>query len=134
MDEDSYSVAVDVRYQDVDALGHVNNAVYATYLEQARIEYLPDVLGDTGAIDAVLANLTVDYRRPVTIGDDAVEVRIEAVDVGESSITFAYEVYADGELAAEASTVQVAYDEAARESVPLPEEWRQRVREFEGLD
>jgi len=134
MDEDSYSVEVDVRYQDVDALGHVNNAIYATYFEEARIEYLPDVLGDTGAIEAVLANLNVDYRRPVTIEDDTVEVRIEAVDVGTSSITFEYEVYASGELAAEASTVQVAYDEDARESVPLPEEWRQRVRDFEGLN
>lgn len=134
MDEDSYSVEVDVRYQDVDALGHVNNAIYATYLEEARVEYLPDVLGDTGAIEAVLANLEVDYRRPVTIEDDVVEVRIEAVDVGTKSITFAYEVYARGELAAEASTVQVAYDEETRESVPLPEAWRQRVREFEGLD
>jgi len=134
MDEDSYSVTVDVRYQDVDALGHVNNAIYATYLEEARVEYLPDVLGDTGAIEAVLANVTIDYRRPVTIEDDAVEVRIEAVDVGTSSITFEYEVYASGELAAEASTVQVAYDEEARESVPLPEAWRERVREFEGLD
>lgn len=134
MDEDSYSVTVDVRYQDVDALGHVNNAIYATYLEEARVEYLPDVLGDTGAIEAVLANVTIDYRRPVTIEDDAVEVRIEAVDVGTSSITFEYEVYASGGLAAEASTVQVAYDEEARESVPLPEAWRERVREFEGLD
>lgn len=133
MPDDVYAVDVPVRYQDVDALGHVNNAIYATYLEEARVQYLPDVLGDTGAIEAVLANLEIDYRRPVTLEDEFVTVEIEAVDVGTKSVTFEYEVYASGDLAAEASTVQVAYDGAAAESVELPEAWRERLREFEGL-
>jgi acyl-CoA thioester hydrolase len=133
MDDDAFAVTVDVRYQDVDALGHVNNAIYATYLEEARVEYLPDVLGDTGSLEAVLANLEIDYRRPVTQADDPLTVRIEATDVGTKSVTFAYEVVASGKIAAEATTVQVAYDGEARESVALPEAWRERIREFEGL-
>jgi len=134
MDEESYAVEVDVRYQDVDALGHVNNAIYATYMEEARVEYLPDVLGDTGAIEAVLANIEIDYVRPVTMEDDAVTVRIEAVDVGTKSITFEYEVYASGALAATGSSVQVAYDAHSKESVELPEEYRERLREIEDLE
>ncbi|WP_227130709.1 acyl-CoA thioesterase [Halorubellus salinus] len=134
MTDDVYAVDVAVRYQDVDALGHVNNAIYATYLEEARVQYLPDVLGDTGAIEAVLANLEIDYYRPVTLEDGFVTVEIEVVDVGTKSVTFEYEVYASGELAAEASTVQVAYDGEAKESVEIPEEWRQTLREFEGLN
>ncbi|MFC6955170.1 thioesterase family protein [Halorubellus litoreus] len=134
MTDDVYAVDVAVRYQDVDALGHVNNAIYATYLEEARVQYLPDVLGDTGAIEAVLANLEIDYRRPVTLEDGFVTVEIEVVDVGTKSVTFEYEVYASGDLAAEASTVQVAYDGETQESVEIPEEWRQTLREFEGLN
>lgn len=134
MTDDVYAVDVAVRYQDVDALGHVNNAIYATYLEEARVQYLPDVLGDTGATEAVLANLEIDYYRPVTLEDEFVTVEIAVVDVGTKSVTFEYEVYAGGELAAEASTVQVAYDGEAKESVEIPEEWRQTLREFEGLN
>lgn len=134
MSDDVYAVDVPVRYQDVDALGHVNNAIYATYLEEARVQYLPDVLGDTGAIEAVLANLEIDYRRPVTLEDGVVTVEVSVVDVGAKSVTFEYEVYASGELAAEASTVQVTYDAETRSSVEIPEEWRQRLREFEGLE
>ncbi|WP_323676762.1 thioesterase family protein [Halorubellus sp. PRR65] len=134
MTDDVYAVDVPVRYQDVDALGHVNNAIYATYLEEARVQYLPDVLGDTGAIEAVLANLEIDYRRPVTLEDGFVTVEIEVVDVGTKSMTFEYDVYASGELAADASTVQVAYDGETTESVEIPEAWRQTLREFEGLD
>jgi acyl-CoA thioester hydrolase len=134
MSDDVYAVDVPVRYQDVDALGHVNNAIYATYLEEARVQYLPDVLGDTGAIEAVLANLEIDYRRPVTLEDGVVTVAVSVVDVGTKSVTFEYEVYASGDLAAEASTVQVAYDADTGSSVEIPEAWRQRLREFEGLE
>jgi acyl-CoA thioester hydrolase len=132
--DDVYAVDVDVRYQDVDVLGHVNNAVYATYLEEARLVYFPDVLGDTGSIETVLANLEIDYRRPVTMDDDLVTVEVETTDVGTKSLTLAYEVYAGGELAAEATSVLVAYDAKTKESVAIPEAWAERIREFEGLD
>ncbi|NHN40197.1 acyl-CoA thioesterase [Halorubellus sp. JP-L1] len=133
MDDKSYAVEVDVRYQDVDALGHVNNAIYATYLEEARVEYLQDVLGDV-EIEAVIANLEIDFLRPVTMDDDHVTVHIAVADLGTKSITFEYEVYATDELAATASTVQVAYDRESREAVELPDRYHERVREFEGLD
>jgi len=132
MDDDPYTVAVDVRYQDVDALGHVNNAIYATYIEEARVEYMQDVLGDV-EIEAVVANLEIEFLRPVTMDDDHVTVHIAVVELGTKSLTFEYEVYAGGELAATASTVQVAYDESSREAVALPDRYHERVREYEGL-
>jgi acyl-CoA thioester hydrolase len=133
MDDESYAVEVDVRYQDVDALGHVNNAIYATYLEEARVKYMQDVLGDVD-IEAVIANLEIDFLRPVTMDDDHVTVRTAVADLGTKSVTFEYEVYAGDELAATASTVQVAYDRASKEAVELPDRYHERVREFEGLD
>ncbi|WP_435363812.1 acyl-CoA thioesterase [Haloarchaeobius sp. DYHT-AS-18] len=132
MREDPFIVDIDIRYNDVDLLGHVNNAVYVSYLEEARVEYLPEVLGDTDALDGVIANLEIDYHRPITLEDD-VSVAIAITEVGNSTLHFEYEVRASGEVAATATTVQVAYDAEAGESRELPEAWKQRVREFEGL-
>ncbi|PSP16302.1 acyl-CoA thioesterase, partial [Halobacteriales archaeon QH_10_67_13] len=68
-----HEVEVDVRYRDIDTMGHVNNAVYSTYLEQARIEYLEDVVGgDPLDVGAVLADLHVDFERPIRYGESVV--------------------------------------------------------------
>jgi acyl-CoA thioester hydrolase len=131
MQEDPFTVAVELRYNDVDLLGHVNNAVYASYLEQARVAYLPEVV-DVDALDGVIAHLEIDYHRPIVLEDD-VEVAVAITDVGTSSLTFDYEIRASGEVAATAETVQVAYDAETGEPRQLPEEWRERIREYEGL-
>lgn len=131
MREQPFTVDIDVRYNDVDLLGHVNNAIYASYLEAARVEYLPEVLGTVDSLESVLAHLEIDFERPITLEDD-VEVAIWVTDIGTSTITFAYEVRASGEVAATAETVQVAYDAEAKESRPVPDEWRERIEAFEG--
>ncbi len=122
----SYTVDVDVRLRDVDFMGHVNNAVYATYLEQAREAFFEAVL-DVSLVDVgtVLVNLEIDYRRPIEATDD-VEITLEVTELGGSSIPMEYEVRADGELAATARTVQVLVDENG-DSKPLPGEWRSRI-------
>ncbi len=122
----TYTVDIDVRLRDVDFMGHVNNAVYATYLEQAREAFFEDVL-DVSLVDVgtVLVNLEIDYRRPIEATDD-VEITLDVRDLGSSSIPMEYEVRADGELAATARTVQVLVDESG-DSKPLPAEWRSRI-------
>ncbi|WP_435349427.1 acyl-CoA thioesterase [Haloarchaeobius sp. HRN-SO-5] len=132
MRDEPFTVDIDVRYNDVDLLGHVNNALYSTYLEAARVEYLPEVLRTTEALDSVLAHLEIDFERPITLEDD-VEVAIWVTDVGNSTIRFAYEVRASGEVAATAETVQVVYDTETQEPRPVPDEWRERIEAFEGL-
>lgn len=132
MREHPFTVDIDVRYNDVDLLGHVNNAIYSSYLEAARVEYLPEVLGTTDALESVLAHLEIDFERPITLEDD-VEVAIWVQELGTSTIHFAYEVRASGEVAATAETVQVAYDPDAKESRPIPETWRERIAAFEDL-
>jgi len=132
MVEFNYEVEMPVRFRDIDAIGHVNNAVYATYLEQARIEYIEDVLGTVVTdADVVIANLELDYERPIEIGAD-VTVALAVPEVGTSSIPMEYEVRADGSVAATGSTVMVAVDPDAGTTRPLPEEWRHRIAEHEG--
>lgn len=128
-----FTTDVQVRFRDVDAFGHVNNAVYVTYLEQARVDYLETVLGvGIDELDSVLASLEIDYRRPVTDAD-SVEVAIEVPELGRSSIPMEYEIRTDDDLVAVAESVQVAYDFETRSSKPLPEEWREAIATYHGL-
>ncbi|WP_049887876.1 acyl-CoA thioesterase [Natronobacterium gregoryi] len=129
MTDDGYEaeVDVDVRLRDIDFMGHVNNATYATYLEQARKAYFRDVL-DVSLVEVgtVLVNLEIDYARPIEADDD-VTVAVRAPELGESSLPLEYEIRADGEQAATARTVQVVRDGEAGTSQSLPAEWRERI-------
>lgn len=128
-----FSSEVQVRFRDIDAMGHVNNAVYATYVEQARTEYFHRVL-DTGldAISTVLASLELSYERPILL-EQSVTVTIDVPDLGRSSLPMEYEILADGERAATATSVQVFLDSETGEPSPIPERFRERITEFEEL-
>ncbi|MFC7071789.1 acyl-CoA thioesterase [Halovenus rubra] len=129
----NYETDVEVRFQDLDIAGHVNNAVYVTYLEEARVGYLGDVLGVTEpeAVNAVIANLEIDYHRPVR-DDTHVTVALRTLEPGEASIPMEYEIRADGAVAATAETVMVTVDFETGETQPLPDSWRDRIEEYEG--
>jgi len=119
-----YETELQVRFRDIDAMGHVNNAVYATYLEQARVDYYDEVLGvGLDDIDTVLVNLEIDYRHEVRLDDETVTIAMGVRSIGESSVTVAYEVRAGDRVAATAETTQVYVDPEAGESRPLPEAW-----------
>jgi acyl-CoA thioester hydrolase len=125
-----YEAPIPTRYRDLDPMGHVNNAVYASYCEQARMEYFDDVFEmDLDALNMVLAHLEIDYERPIRQGQ-SVTVRVRVAEIGGSSFTMAFEVLADGEVAATAETTQVVLGEDGSPT-RVPEAWRARVREFE---
>jgi len=129
-----FQTEMKVRFRDLDALGHVNNAVYATYLEQARVEYYDEVLGlGLDEIDTVIAHQEIDYERPIELGE-SVEVRVGVPELGSSSFPMAYEVVADGEVAARGETVQVIWDPDSGRPRPMPEAWRDRIVAYHGLD
>jgi acyl-CoA thioester hydrolase len=126
MSED-YIVDVPVRFRDLDPMGHVNNAVYASYLEQARVAYFDEVVGERlDEVDTVLASMTIEYRRSIELEDD-VSIALSIVDTGTSSITMEYEIRTDEEIAATAETVQVVIDRDTETSRPIPDEWRERI-------
>lgn len=130
MGDDSYLVPVAVRMRDIDFMGHVNNALYATYLEEARESFYRDAVDASLAeTDTVLANLEIDYRRPIHADDDVV-VALRVDELGESSIPIEYEIRADGDVAATARTVQVLIDRERGRSRPLSDEWRTALGEY----
>jgi acyl-CoA thioester hydrolase len=109
-----------VRFSDRDALGHVNNAVYSTYLEEARI----GVLGDLG--EFILARVEIDFRAELRDAREVI-VRSRLERIGTKSFDLRHEVLADGDLVAEAKSVLVAYDYLRAESVAIPEDLRKRL-------
>lgn len=111
-----------VRFRDCDSLGHVNNAVYLTYLEQARIALLGGQFG-ASYTDMILARCEIDFRAQVSSGE-TVDIAVWPTRVGTKSFDLAYEMKVGERLVAEAKTVLVAYDYERQESRPLPDAWR----------
>ena len=118
---------IEIRWRDVDAYQHVNNAVYTTYLEECRDEWTEAVLGADGDLwGFVLARVAIDFRRELRLEDEAVMVTCQPVRIGKSSITTREEIRTlDGELSAEAEAVLVARDPDAGRSRPLTERERE---------
>jgi acyl-CoA thioester hydrolase len=122
---------VEVRFRDLDAMGHVNNAVFLTYLESARIAYWLEVTGRSGlaGMDMILARAEVDYRSPASYRE-RLEVGVRCASLGRSSfvLEFRVEEVETRRLVAEGRKVLVHYDYAAGRSSPLPPELRHEIR------
>jgi acyl-CoA thioester hydrolase len=105
-------------------MAHVNNAVYLTYMETARLAYFKELgLGGNPLEGMILARAEVDFRSPIELGEQ-VEVGVRTGRIGTKSFELEQEVWADGRLAAEGRFVVVAYDYEANRSHELPLEWR----------
>ena len=112
---------IKIRWRDMDAYGHVNNAVFLTYLEECRDACVADVLGEIADTwDFVLAHVGIDYRRPLTLQDEEVIVRCRISSFGRSSIRTLEEILTkDGTVSAEAESVVVPRDPKGDRSRPL---------------
>jgi acyl-CoA thioester hydrolase len=116
-----------VRFRDCDPMGHVNNAVFSTYLEQARLAWFGSD-EEMPLTDVILARTEIDFRSPVTVGE-TVEVSVRPTRLGTKSFELAYELHAGGRLVAEAKSVLVGYDYGLARSTEIPERWRRRLTE-----
>jgi acyl-CoA thioester hydrolase len=117
-----------VRWRDLDVLGHVNNAVFLSYIEQARISFFASLglVDDSRDPKVILARVAIDFRSPAEHGE-VIDVGVRPSHLGTKSFELEHELRAGGRLVAEAQTVLVAYDYARDESVVLPDEWRKRM-------
>lgn len=126
-----FSHKIEVRFRDCDPLGHVNNAAYLTYLEQARLCYWRSLWGfgvdPSASPGVIMARAEIDYRLPARYGQ-TLDVRIDLAAVGKTSFTYDYDVVDEQErVVASARTVQVMYDYAAARPVPIPAEIRAKM-------
>jgi acyl-CoA thioester hydrolase len=123
----------EVAFRDLDAFGHVNNAVYLTYLENARVTYLRDVLGvdSLSSLLVIVASVQIDFRSRASLGD-VLEVGSRVSRVGGKAFDLDHEIRGPGgRLVAEAHTVLVAFDYEQDGPMDVPAEWRERIEDFE---
>jgi acyl-CoA thioester hydrolase len=121
-----HEVRIPIRWRDLDAYGHVNNAVFLTYLEEARDAWVQSVLGAvTETWDFVLARVEIDYRRELRQEDATVLVRCDLVSFGRSSVRTREQVVTlDGVVSADSASVIVPRDPATGRARPLGERER----------
>jgi len=120
MDNYTFSCPIQVRWRDLDAFGHVNNATFASYLEMARTEVWTELFGGRDALEIpfFVKRLEIDYRRPIDL-DDEVRVWLRVGEIRGASFTFEYLVEAGGEVAATAVTKLACVDKQTGRPVPI---------------
>ena len=135
-DDFRHRTSVQVRFRDIDAFGHVNNAVVASYVEQARVTYLRDVLdlnpiGPQDRMPLILAMIQLEYLSPIFI-EDRLDIGSRVDWVGNTSIGMSHELRAEGGRdLARSSSVLVTYDYAQARPMPVPDDWRTALRAHE---
>ncbi len=137
MDEFKHKTFIQIRFKDVDAFQHVNNANHFTYIELARVKYFDDVAGQEmnwSKQGIILANAKVDYKLPIFF-KDKIFVYTKCSRFGNKSFDLSYSIVKEKNgieiVLAEALTVLVCYDYEKGASIPMPEEWKNKILSFE---
>jgi acyl-CoA thioester hydrolase len=135
MDDFFHVLPMTVRARDIDPWGHVNNAVYFTYFECARIDYWCSVVSPNAAanpedISVIIAEAVCQYHKPILFGQ-AMEVGTRVTSIGNSSIKLEHRIEVEGDLAATGRVVWVYYDYQTGESTRFPDKFRRRIEDFE---
>ena len=112
-----------VRWDDLDALGHVNNAKYLTYAQEARFAML-------GIFNMVIGRAEVDFKAPINEGNIFIDVAIWVDSIGTSSFTLKYELSSNGKILALIKTVQVTVTEDTLSSKPLTDNQRELLNTY----
>lgn len=130
---------IEIRYADLDPQGHVNNARFLTYFEQARVHYLVhlELFSKEQSfleIGIIIAEATITFQAPVYFGTQA-QVGVRVSRLGTKSMTMEYEMADDkGMVYAAGSTAIVAFDYKTHAAIPIPASWREIISKFEHLD
>ena len=137
IDEFRHRTRLEVRFRDIDAFRHVNNAAFFTYIEEARIRYLCDLL-EIEAVERlpmILAAVQIDFKSPILYGQE-VEIGTRVDWVGNTSFSMSHHLTASPQarVVAEAATILVAYHYETEAPMPVPDAWRSAFAGWEGRD
>lgn len=130
-----HTLPVQIRFNDVDQYGHMNNSSYFSLYDLAKTSYMRDVFGnkDWHHMDIVVANINADFLAPVFFSDDLI-IETTVIHLGHKSFTLLQRAInkASGVLKCQCRTVMVGYDVATKEPVELPADFKQAVCDYEG--
>jgi acyl-CoA thioester hydrolase len=135
-DRQQYRLSVDIpiRYADIDAQRHLNNVAYFTFMEHARVRYLREVGlwrgDDYESVGMIVADASCSYAAPAYLGE-TVTVRVRVSYLGNKSFHFEYLLETERGRIATGRTIQVCYDYARQQSIPMPGAWRERILAYE---
>ena len=131
---------IDVRYGDLDPQGHVNNAKFLTYFEQGRVQYLIELGLFTRdqsfmKIGVIIADIHITYFEPIYFGQN-IKVGVRAVTFGNKSMKWEQNIVdgASGKELAKGEVIIVTYDYKEEKTISIPQGWREKIIEFEGLE
>jgi len=132
-----HCIPIKVRFSDLDIVGHLNNAKYQTYLEEARIAYFHDVFSQDKTslnFNVVVSKITIDYFKPIEYGDDVtVYTRVTNFTSRSQDVhnLFVRREKDKTEIAASAQTIMAAFDYLSKKPISFPEEYGEIIRSFE---
>jgi len=134
-----YEISLEVAFRDIDAMGHVNNAVFFAYYEMVRIKYLGEIMEHSGLMGTELLDLPLIlveanciYKSPALL-TEMIYVGTGISRFGNKSFDMLYRVQGeDGRLIAYGKTVQVMYDYISRSAFPIPDSLRDYVARYQG--
>jgi acyl-CoA thioester hydrolase len=138
MSEFKFYHPLEVRYGDLDTQWHVNNVKFVEYLETARFAYIQSIGIWKGIsfldLGLIVASVQVSYLAPIRIGQ-SLQVGVRTSRLGNKSLNLDYviEILEPHQVAATGTTVMVSYDYHTRSTIPVPEDWRRIISEFEGI-
>ncbi len=123
---------IQVRFADLDVLGHVNNTVYFSYFEMTRVHYFQELLGkqwDWKKFGVVLVRNEIDYKRSVLLYDEP-EIYMYTEFVGSKSFGLRYELKVNGEIYAVGKSVMVCFDATTQSTIPVPDNMRASLEQL----
>ena len=120
---------IQVRFSDLDVLGHVNNTIYLSYFEMARVHYFKELLGegwDWNKFGIVLAKNEIEYFKSVLLNHEPL-ITIYTEHIGSKSFTLGYELHVNNELFAKGKSIQVCFDASIQQSILVPDQMRMQL-------
>jgi acyl-CoA thioester hydrolase len=128
---------IQIRFKDLDSMGHVNNANHFTYFELARMQYFDEVVAETINWEEqgiILAHMEIDYKKPILLHDHVL-VYARVSKLGTKSFDFEYCIVVENdnaiEIVATGKSVQVCFNYLSNQTVLVPELWRAKVEAYE---
>ena len=140
MENFKHKTPIQIRFKDVDKMGHVNNANHLTYIEIARMKYFEDVVQANGIwskeIGLILARTEIDYKKPIFL-HDKVFVYTRCANIGTKSMQLDWAIVRENtgteETLAKGIAIIVCFDYQHNKTIPFPEVQKEKIKKYEGI-
>lgn len=131
-----HHIPLQMRFNDIDMLGHLNNSVYLTFMDLAKAKYFNEVNGDPVDISTmgiVVVNINANFCVP-TFFDEEIEVETAVIAIGDKSMTLEQRIYSvpDHQVKCSCRTVMAGFDVKTNTGMSISEEWVKKIENYEG--